>query len=106
MNNLLAMSQEMTGLFGFFIGIIIVFLGIALLVFVVWAIGVIINAVNKPKTSQEKNVQPVAESTANISAQDETIPDHVKVAITAAIYAYYSEQQEKCEFTVRKIVRR
>jgi len=38
--------------------------------------------------------------------QNEELPEHIKVAIMAAIYAYYEQQNERCEFIVRKIKRR
>ena len=109
MLNLLLMSDGMTGLVGFFIGMVIVFLGIAILVAVVWLVGKIIALVTEKK--DKTKTQPVtasssASAVSEQSADDGEIPEHIKVAITAAVYAYYAEANDKCEFTVRKIVRR
>lgn len=88
------------------IGFVVVFLGIALIIFIIWLVGLIINKSNnfeflqKGKKSKEKarKEEPPVEV-------DGDIPDEVKVAIIAAIMAYYEEKQEPCEFKVKKIKR-
>lgn len=85
------------------IGIGIVFLGIAIVVFVLWIVGIIMKKTKGIELFKKKNkvqeVQPVAESS------DGEIPDEVKVAIMAAIMAYYSQENPKCEFKVKRIKR-
>ena len=57
------------------------------------------------KKEKEVEPQPEPQLVPQVACNDD-IPDHVKVAIMAAIMAFYEQQNEKCEFTVRKIVRR
>lgn len=86
------------------IGFVVVFLGIALIIFIIWLVGLIMKKSNnfeflhkgkKAKTSKEETPVEV----------DGDIPDEVKVAVIAAIMAYYEEKQEPCEFKVKKIKR-
>ena len=106
MLNLLVMSDGMTGLVGFLLGLAIVFLGIAVLVFIVWLAGKILAVSTAKKSEQAKAAAETVKIAAPAEVNDGEIPEHVKVAITAAVYAYYAQADEKCEFTVRKIVRR
>ena len=95
-----------TGFIGFFLGIAIVFLGIGVIVFVVWLVGkVLITSPSGKKKEKAVEPQPKPQPVPQVVSNDD-IPDHVKVAIMAAIMAFYEQQNEKCEFTVRKIVRR
>ena len=103
--NLLAMSDQTTGLVAFFIGMGVVFLGISVLIFAVWIMGKLMKVKSSEK-KQEINLAPTEHVPAPVLVEDESIPEHIKVAIMAAIYAYYSEKKEKCEFTVKKIKRR
>jgi len=102
LNNLLEVVIQ-TGLIGFFLGIAIVFLGIAIIVAVVFIVGKVIKANPSEKKIEEVPVEPQIEEVTPVS---DDIPDHIKVAIMAAVMAYFEQQNEKCEFTVRKIVRR
>lgn len=89
------------------IGFVVVFLGIALIIFIIWLIGLLmrktdnlsfLNKIGKKKKSANKQTEePVV--------ADEGIPEEVKVAIIAAIAAYYNEAPAKCEFKVKKIKR-
>lgn len=90
------------------IGFLVVFLGIALIICVIWLVGLIMKKTNnleflqkgkKPKKQQK------AEATTVTDTEDEEIPDEVKAAIVAAIMAYYEEKQEPCEFKIKKIKR-
>lgn len=85
------------------IGIGIVFIGIAIIVFILWLVGIIMKKTKGIELFKKKNrvqeVDPVAESS------DGDIPDEVKVAIMAAIMAYYSQENPKCEFKVKRIKR-
>ena len=79
-------------------------LGIIILIVAIKIIGKIVNKEEKPKA--EEKVEEKVELPAPTPVVEEGIPEHVKVAIMAAIYAYYSESKEKCEFTVKNIIRR
>lgn len=92
------------------LGFAIVFVGIALLIFFVWLIGKILVKVNgtnttkadKPKTDTVKT--EVAESLAVAEAADE-LSDETVAVITAALMAYYQQNNPRCEFTVKRIKR-
>ena len=93
------------------IGYAVVFLGIAFLIFIVWAVGKLLAKTNdktasisKETTANEKKdtantvVEPIVENSDEIS--EETL-----AAITAAIMAYYEKNNPKCEFTLKRIKR-
>ena len=89
------------------LGFLIVFVGIALLIFVVWAVGKLIPFIegkaSKPKAkpaAQESAVTPMQ----TVAGEDE-LSDEVLAVITAAIAAYYQQENKKCEFTVKRIKR-
>ena len=93
------------------IGLAIVFLGILLIIGIIWLLGLIMRKTNNleflTKKREKKNVvesvEPAAKSEKAIDSDD--IPDEVKAAIIAAIMAYYQEKEEKCQFTVKRIKR-
>ncbi len=89
------------------IGFAVVFAGIALIIFIIWLIGLLmrktdnlsfLNKIGKKKKKENKQTEEAV-------VADEGIPEEVKVAIIAAIMAYYSEAKAKCEFKVKKIKR-
>ena len=93
------------------IGFTIVFVGIALIIFIIWLIGLLMRKTNnlafltrpkKPKKNKKQQSEAVA-SVAETESGD--IPDEVKAAIMAAIMAYYSEEKPECEFKVKRIKR-
>ncbi|MBP5307859.1 MAG: OadG family protein [Clostridia bacterium] len=98
----LLMSDALTGAITFFLGLAVVFFGIATLVLAVWAVGKILNSLNVKK--EKKNTEKPAETADAVV--EEGIPDQVVAAITAAVYAYMQANNEKCEFTVKKIIKR
>lgn len=90
------------------IGFLIVFMGIVIIIAIIWLVGFLMRKTNnfafltrKGGKKKEPPVQPVADA----AAEDEDIPDEVKAAIVAAIMAYYTEQAPKCEFKVKRIKR-
>ena len=99
----LLLTDSQVGVLGFFLGVITVFLGITLLIFVVWVMGKIFSASTNSKKEEEVTPEPAPVVEA---VDDGGIPEHVKVAIVAAIMAFYEQQNEKCEFTIKKIARR
>ena len=91
------------------IGFIVVFVGIAFLIFVVWGVGKIMDS-SKPKTTTQKEkvekpkkVEPVYESLAVADADE--ISDETVAVIMSALMAYYQKTNAKCEFTVKRIKR-
>ena len=92
------------------IGLLVVFVGILVIIFIIWLVGLIMKKTNnleflsKGKKKKVKEVK-VEEPKATTVQDDGEIPDEVKAAIIAAIMAYYEEKQEKCEFTVKRIKR-
>ena len=92
----------------------VVFLGIVLIIFIIWLIGLILRKTNnlefitKIKRFLIKKIKEKREIQAPvkvIDAQEDNgeVPDEVKAAIVAAIMAYYSEEKPKCEFRVKRI---
>lgn len=96
------------------VGFIVVFLGIALLVFIVWIVGQIMQKVNptgkassskkeaknetKPKNADSVAVKP--------SVSADGIDEETIAVISAAIAAYYSaSNQANCGFVVKRIKR-
>lgn len=102
------------------IGFAIVFVGIALIILIIWLEGLLMRKTNnlafmgafgrKIKTVFSKlfkrkkklSEEPLSQ-TENLAEED--ISDEDKAAIIAAIMAYYSEESPKCEFKVKKIKR-
>ncbi len=78
------------------LGFVVVFIGIAFLVFVVWAVGKIMG-------NREKKSTKIADETAPV--EDEELSEEIIAVITAAIAAYYQKQSQKCDFTVKRIKR-
>ena len=111
MLNLLAnkvdkMPEVLGGLYTFVLGMVVIFLGIAIIVLFVTIAGKVLNASeNKKETKQPKaEVKPVVEKVEEVADNGE-VPDHIKVAIVAAITAYYEEAKSNCDFVVKKIRR-
>lgn len=86
------------------IGLVVVFIGIALLVIIFSGFGAVMKSVTnkKPKTDKHAHVSVPQQAEA---ASEEEIPEAVKVAIVAAIMAYYETEKPRCEFTVKRIKR-
>ncbi len=119
LNNLLANydfklfnSAIETGLFVLVLGIIVCFLGIAIIVFVISTIGKIIPSVtakkngNNPTQKKSEGNNSLQITSANAAA---AIPAETVAVITAAIAAYYSQNSQspsKCDFVVKKIKKR
>ena len=92
------------------IGVSIVFAGILIIIGIIWFVGFLMKKTNnfafltenkRKKVKEEK----VVEELKPAQIADEEVPDHVKVAIIAAIMAYYQQEKPKCEFTVKRIKR-
>lgn len=91
------------------IGFAVVFIGILFLILIVWGTGKIISAFEgKGKTvkkaKHEERKQEKAEELATKVETDELSEETIAI-ITAAIMAYYQENNPKCEFTLKRIKR-
>ncbi len=84
------------------LGFLIVFVGIAFLIFVVWLVG---KLMGKPKKMQkvEKKVEKIEETP--VVEDSEEFSEETVAVITAAIMAYYEANGVKCGFTVKRIKR-
>ncbi len=95
------------------IGFLVVFVGIALIIFIIWLVGFVMRKTNnlelltkkKEKGGEKPQISPESLASEKEAGGEEDIPDEVKAAIVAAIMAYYQEKEEKCQFTVKRIKR-
>ncbi len=78
------------------LGFTVVFLGIALLIFVVWLVGKIINT--KPIKKEQAVQEPLL-----VAAESDGIDEETVAVITAALMAYYQTANPKCSFVVKRI---
>ena len=88
------------------LGFLVVFAGIAFLILVVWLVGKVMakttgkaKAKPQPKAVEKPQEQPV------VKMDSDEIPEETVAVITAAIMAYYQQNNPKCEFTVKRIKR-
>lgn len=92
------------------IGFIVVFVGIIIIIGIIWLVGLIMRKTNnlefltKRREKKVKSGKPEQTSESAATESDE-IPAEVKAAIVAAIMAYYQENEDKCQFTVKRIKR-
>lgn len=89
------------------IGFLVVFVGIIIIIAIIWLVGMIMRKTNNLEfltKKREKKPDKSEKSPAAVQSDDD-IPDEVKAAIVAAIMAYYREEESKCEFTVKRIKR-
>ena len=89
------------GLIYALIGFIVTFIGIVILIFFVWLVGRGINFINAKSAAKKKEEVPRA---AQADGDDE-IGIETKLAIIAAIAAYYEGENSTCEFKVKRIKR-
>lgn len=90
------------------LGFLVVFVGIAFLIFVVWLVGKVMTkvptgATTKESVSAERPNENVADSIAPADGED--LDAETVAVITAALMAYYQQTTPKCEFTVKRIKR-
>lgn len=98
-------SDIFWGVFTFILGMVVVFLGMALLVLCISLVAKVMTAKSKPISngdSDEDEEEPELESVVAAESGDD-VPEHVKVAIIAAVLAYYQGEGVKNEFVVKKI---
>lgn len=93
------------------LGFVVVFIGIALIIGIIWLVGLIMRKTNnlefltKKRDKKPKADNAVAAQVEKTSVSEDEIPDEIKVAIMAAIMAYYENSEEKCQFKVKRIKR-
>ena len=106
-NLLKAFTQDslVWGGFTFLLGILVVFLGMTVLVLAVSGMGVAMKKFDKIKAEKSKPTKTVEIAKISEQTESEEIPEHVRVAIIAAIAAYYADSGVKNEFKVKKIKR-
>ena len=85
------------------LGFAIVFVGIAFLILVVWAVGKVMTVTNK-KEKQVK-AKPEVTETSPVAVKQDDLDEETVAVITAAIMAYYVKENRRCEFTVKRIKR-
>lgn len=90
------------------IGYLVVFVGIAFLIWVVWMVGKVIFK-QKVGTEKEEKTEAVktdvSADSAPLTPKDEELSEEVVAVITAAIMAYYEKNHPKCDFVVKRIKR-
>lgn len=91
------------------IGFLAVFIGIILIIAIIWLIGLLMRKTNNlaflTKIGKKKKSKQVEPDKNEILSETDEIPDEVKAAIIAAIMAFYCEEKPKCEFNVKRIKR-
>jgi Na+-transporting methylmalonyl-CoA/oxaloacetate decarboxylase gamma subunit len=99
------------------IGFLVVFVGIALIILVIWLVGLLMKKTNnlafltnrKKKAKQPEQAQEQTsvsqEQNKEVLASADEVSDEVKAAIVAALMAFYQTEQPQCEFTVKRIKR-
>ena len=80
------------------IGFFVVFIGISILIFIVWLVGLILTKFSQVKEKKVVTTAPVEEV-----LNEETNDEELVAVITAAISVIYAKENRKAEFVVRKI---
>lgn len=116
-NNLLALIQQEGSLnigeacIYALIGFCIVFVGIVVIIFIIWLIGLLMRKtdnlafLSKIGRKKKKSAKPVEVAAVAEEVESDEVPDEIKAAIVAALMAYYTKEQPKCEFKVKRIKR-
>lgn len=87
------------------IGYLVVFLGIAFLIFVVWAVGKGMEAFQR-KAAKAKSIPQMESPKETIEkVSEEELSEETIAVIMAALTAFYETNNPKCEFTVKRIKR-
>ena len=100
--NLLAlngMNDATTVLFVFLIGVLVIFLGMAIIIVILQIMGKIFDKVN------DKGLKPKIETKKEEIQTVQGIDEKTRAAIIGAIYMYYLNEGSNCEFIVKKIKR-
>ena len=84
------------------VGFAITFLGVAILIFLIWLVGKIMKSVTG-KLESKKQAKPA--SVPAEKSEEDGVSEEIRVAIIAAISAYYLSENSNCEFKVKRIKR-
>ena len=95
------------------IGFLIVFCGIAFLIFIVWFIGRCMAFMQgQPFFAKPQKMQPVKKEkpapkavAQEVVADSEELSEETVAVITAALMAYYQQAKPECGFIVKRIKR-
>lgn len=87
------------------LGFLVVFVGIAFLIFVVWLCGKVMTKTGSLKTNQleKKEETLVVENIPTVNTEE--ISEETVAVITAALMAYYQKTNPQCGFKVKRIKR-
>lgn len=88
------------------IGFVAVFIGITLIICIIWLMGFVLRKTNNfafLKRLSLKKRNKVNEPVTVTEEINDDVPNEVKAAIVAAIMSYYSTEKPKCEFRVKRI---
>lgn len=87
------------------IGFLVVFAGIAFLIFVVWLVGQLMAKASGTQKPIKEKVEKKADISVQSPPKTEEIDEETVAVIMAALTAYYETNYPKCEFTVKRIKR-
>ena len=82
------------------LGFLVVVIGIAFLILIIWLVGKVMG----DKTST-KSVVTAPKQAEPVPLQKDEIDEETLAVITAALMAYYQNENPKCEFRVKRIKR-
>ena len=103
LESLTFMEKLSTGGMTFALGMAVVFLGMTILVLSLSLMGTIMTKLAEKKAQKAEEEKSVEVTSIEDDKTTDEIPEHIKVAIVAAIAAYYADSGVKNEFKVRKI---
>lgn len=86
------------------VGFVVTFIGIAILIFFIWAVCKLLKKAEGVKIGKKKQAPEEAAVLPSADSADE-LDEKVRVAIVAAIAAYYAAENSHCEFKVKRIKR-
>ena len=87
------------------IGFLVVFAGIAFLIFVVWLVGQLMAKASSTQKPIKEKVEEKADIPVQSPPKTEEIDEETVAVMMAALTAYYETNYPKCEFTVKRIKR-
>ena len=87
------------------IGYLVVFAGIAFLIFIVWLVGKFMARPQPTQTKVQAEEKAAADTSIPNAVLDDEVDEETVAVIMAALMAYYEANNPKCEFTVKRIKR-
>ena len=88
------------------IGFVVVFIGIVLIIAIIYLVGLLIRKTNNFEFLSKIKFKKKSKEVPVQAIEDELeVSDEIKAVITAVIMTYYSEQRPGCEFKVKRIKR-